>query len=181
MLCQRCQQRPANVHLKKTINGETNEMYLCNQCAQDTGELSMVFDPGLTIHNLLAGFLQQTFPAMPESPLTPTTEPRCPECGTTYSQFAQSSLLGCPLCYEHLATQLDPVIRRIQSGSQHTGKAPRRAAGGTVRLRRELSQLRTDLQMAILKEDYEGAARLRDRMKELEQKLQAGGEGNAVE
>jgi len=181
MLCQRCQQRPANVHVKRTINGEMTEAYLCQQCAQETGELSMVFDPGLNIQNLLAGFLQQAFPMPAESPLAPTAEPRCPECGTTYSQFAQSSLLGCPQCYDNMAAQLDPVIRRIQGGSQHTGKAPKRAAGGTVRLRRELQQLRSDLQMAILKEDYEAAAKLRDRIKEYEQKLQAGGEGNAVE
>lgn len=178
MRCERCGQREASIHIQKNINGRVSEQYLCRQCAEETGDLNLVFDSGFPMQNLLASFLQQ-WPGLSEGTQQPATDPRCPECGTAYSQFAQSSLLGCPQCYENLSPQLDPVIQRIQGNVQHVGKIPQRA-GGLARVRRELSQLKDDQQQAIRAEDYEKAAQLRDRIKELEEKL-AGGEGRAVE
>lgn len=35
MLCERCQERPASVHVTRIINGEKTELYLCQECARE--------------------------------------------------------------------------------------------------------------------------------------------------
>lgn len=178
MLCERCGERPASIHVSRTVNGVTSEQNLCDVCAQDSGDLKLMFDSNFGIHQLLSGFLQQTLPGGAQA--APVADPRCPHCGTTYSQFAKSSLLGCSHCYEHMAVQLEPVIRRVQGTTANTGKAPKRSsAGAATRARTELAQAKTELQQAIAAEEYEKAARVRDRIRELER--QAGGEADAVE
>jgi protein arginine kinase activator len=34
MICQSCNQREANVHITKIINGVKTEMHLCDECAK---------------------------------------------------------------------------------------------------------------------------------------------------
>jgi protein arginine kinase activator len=92
----------------------------------------------------------------------------------TYSQFAQSGLLGCAHCYEDLEPHLVPLIKRVHGAENHQGKAPKRI-GGLVKAQRELAGARVALQQAISAEKFEEAARLRDRIRELENQLQAGG------
>ena len=70
--------------------------------------------------------------------------PACPHCGHTFNDFKSTGLLGCPGCYECFATTVAPVIERAQGGgSEHVGRAPA--------------------------EQYERAARLRDRIRDLRQ------------
>jgi protein arginine kinase activator len=91
----------------------------------------------------------------------------CRECGLTYEQFHQTGRLGCPDCYHYLAPRLDPLIRRIQGSSYHRGKVPRRG-GGNLRVRREIESLRAQLQQLVAQEEFEKAAQIRDRIRNLE-------------
>ncbi|MBC7325420.1 MAG: UvrB/UvrC motif-containing protein [Moorella sp. (in: Bacteria)] len=162
MLCERCQERPASVHVTRIINGEKTELYLCHDCARE-------IQPQLnfSIPKFLAGLLDYDqgleFKA-------PPAVARCQECGLTYEQFHQTGRLGCPDCYRYLAPRLDPLIRRIQGSGQHRGKVPRRA-GGHLRVRREIEKLRGQLQQLIQREEFEKAAQVRDRIRDLESRL----------
>lgn len=180
MQCDNCGQRPAVVHQKIMINGEKQEHHLCEVCAHEKGAMSQpgFAFPNLSIHQLLSSFLGQN--PLAGARVAPPQEPRCQNCGMTYSQFAESGRLGCAQCYDNLEPHLVPLIKRIHGTTAHTGKAPKRT-GGIVRTKRELAALRQQLQAAIAQEQYEEAARLRDAMKTLEGQIQAGGEGNAVE
>ncbi|AKX92989.1 hypothetical protein MTHERMOG20_12200 [Moorella thermoacetica] len=165
MLCERCQERPASVHVTRIINGEKTELYLCQECARE-------LQPQLnfSIPQFLAGLLDYDPELEVKAP--PAVE-RCPECGLTYEQFHETGRLGCPECYHHLAPRLDPLIRRIQGSSQHRGKVPRRA-GGNLRLRREIENLRARLQQLVQQEEFEKAAQVRDRIRDLEGRLEKG-------
>lgn len=165
MLCERCQQRPASVHVTRIVNGEKTELYLCQECARE-------LQPQLnfSIPQFLAGLLDYDPELEVKAP--PSVE-SCPECGLTYEQFHETGRLGCPGCYHHLAERLDPLIRRIQGSSQHRGKVPRRA-GGNLRLRREIENLRARLQQLVQQEEFEKAAQVRDRIRDLEGRLEKG-------
>lgn len=181
MLCENCQQRPATVHQAVISNGNKTESHLCEVCAREKGHLHMPnFSlPNFGIDQLLAGLLgmEGSGPALQ----VPTrAEPRCPACGMTYSQFAESGRLGCGECYEHLEKQLTPLIRRIHTTTTHTGKVPKRT-GGLVRLKKELLQAKEELNRAVANEQFEQAAQVRDRIKSLEARLKAGGDGGVVE
>jgi protein arginine kinase activator len=171
MQCQRCGSRPAAFHQTVIVNGTKQETHLCESCAAQGGATGL---PNLSIQQLLASFLGQG--ANPFSAGAPVrqAEPTCSHCGLTYSQFAESGLVGCAHCYEELEPHLAPLIKRIHGAEGHQGKAPKRI-GGVVKAQRELSGARVALQQAISTENFEEAAKLRDRIRELEGQLQEGG------
>lgn len=182
MLCQECQQRPASVHVTKVINGQKSETHLCEVCARDKGQFELVPTfpiVGFSIPNLLANLLNKEQMQTPRGALHPG-DVRCPACGTSYAQFAESGRLGCSQCWDALAIPLTELVRRIHGTLQHTGKLPKRV-GGTVRLKKELGMLKQELMQTVQREEFEEAARLRDRIREVERRIAEGGDPGAVE
>lgn len=175
MWCERCKKRPATVHVTKVINNHKTESHLCAVCAQESGvdpgkELGFLFEPNFSFQNLLAGFLENEFGAQKAfSPYQEGTE-KCPTCGLTFTDFRKIGLLGCANCYRIFSESLDPLIRRVHGNINHTGKVPKRT-GGKVRIKKEIEDLRRQLQEAIRREAYEEAAKLRDEIKAKEEKL----------
>lgn len=169
MLCNRCHQREATVFLTKIVNGEKSQYHLCEVCAKEQGEIFSQAAQGFHFNNLLSGLLN-----MESSPVAApsTTALRCDSCGMTYQQFTQIGRFGCPECYHNFAARLEPLLRRIQSSSEHTGKVPLRC-GEQVKLKQQLETLRRDLKQAVMLEQFEEAARLRDEIRDLEQRMDA--------
>lgn len=179
MLCQECKQRDATVHFTKIINSDKTEFHLCENCAREKGDFMMKGGEGggLSFHNLLGGLLgleQSTLGGGAHGQQTQSN--RCGTCGFTYQQFAQYGRFGCADCYTSFARILEPTIKRIHGGaSTHTGKVPQRT-GSLIKKRKEIRSLRDDLQDKIHQEQFEEAAVLRDRIRELETQLERGGE-----
>jgi protein arginine kinase activator len=179
MLCEQCQKREATVHYTKVVNDQKTEYHLCEQCAREKGELDFTlgFEPGFSIHNLLAGLLDMGSAGRPVEKKT-TGVSQCPKCGLNYTQFSQTGRLGCGECYTAFERQLEPLLRRIQGTSTHTGKVPGRQ-GGTLKLEREIGRLARELETAVEREEFERAAELRDKLKELRRQLAEGQGGRA--
>lgn len=161
MQCQSCGLRPATVHVTRIVQGHVEQAHLCTQCAQETGEIEMLTNPGALLQSLLANF------AGHGQALQTETETRCPSCGFRFSEFRETGRLGCPSCYAHFRDELEPMLRRLHGTTEHRGKLPLRRAG-TFQRDRSLQLLRRDLQQAVAREEYERAAQLRDEIKKLE-------------
>ncbi len=194
MLCQRCRKNQATVKVTAVINGQKTETHLCEDCARKAGEINFM-EPGLTIQQLLANLLAQqiggevtlggepsgTETAEAEAVEGPETESpgsgprRCPTCGMTFNQFRKIGRLGCSDCYRTFDRALEPLLQRIHGGHLHGGKVPRRA-GGEMQQRREIAQLKEQMSLAVAREDFEKAAVIRDRLRDLEKALASGGE-----
>lgn len=101
-----------------------------------------------------------------------STSPRqeCPRCGTTFREYSQTTLFGCPVCYRYFRELLKPSIRKFQFTLQHEGKFPP-STSLESRSRRRLNLLRQELNEAILVENFEQAATLRDEIKTLKELL----------
>ena len=169
MLCQNCGERPATVHLTKIMNHEKTELHLCEVCAKNVGnELGIVFEPSFNFQNFIAGLLEGDLNLYQQS--NPNQEIVCKNCGLTFSDFMSSGLLGCGECYHYFQSGLEPLLKKLHGSMQHTGKVPKRT-GGKVRVRKEISDLRAELQQSISREDYEKAAFLRDEIRRLEAEL----------
>lgn len=180
MLCDNCHQREATVHQTVITNGKKRESHLCEPCARESGTLKSFSFPNLSIQQLLGSFLG-TDPFHGTTLKPPLkAEPVCRHCGMTYTEFSRSGVLGCAHCYEEMGPHLLPLIKRVQGSTAHAGKVPKRT-GGLARKRHDLEAMRRQLQAAVQGERYEEAAKLRDRIKQMEQELKAGGEGSAVE
>ncbi len=174
MVCQECQKRPATVHYTKIINGQKSEMHLCEHCASSVSDF--VFPLGLdntfSLNQILAGLMEMD--PVGDKTIRQVKPSQCPNCGLTYGQFRQSGRLGCGECYQAFSTQMVPLLKRIHGSSEHTGKIPERSGSAAQSLRR-LEQLRSDLNRAVAREEFEHAAQLRDQIRKLE--LDGSGQG----
>lgn len=159
MLCQSCEKRQASTHIKTIMNGELKEYNLCSECAAKLGYGSFFGDFGLDLDKLFGSFM--------ESFGNTRTSKRCPSCGSSFEDIAKSGKVGCAKCYEVFYEELLPSIQRIHGRTCHTGKLAR-SAGTEVRLKNEISTLQKELQQAIKTQEFEKAAEIRDRIRELE-------------
>ena len=162
MLCNICGKNEATVHLTEIVNDKMTKLHLCEECAKDKGaEMEEHFG----MSDLLAGLADLGANLEPGT----ANEIKCPFCGFTYQDFKKVGRLGCGDCYEAFKKQLDPLLKRIHGANRHIGKVPL-MAGKTVKENRTLQDVKAQLEKAIMAEEFEEAARLRDMIKELESK-----------
>lgn len=169
VLCQECHKNEANIQIIKSEDGKQTEEFLCEQCARQREELDFTFEPQFSLHKLFASMLNQGLLESRESMLA--SKKQCPECGLSFAQFSQVGRLGCSGCFEAFEDSLRPLLRRIHASSSHTGKIPVRTQR-RVKYKRELNQLKEELQQKIQNEGFEEAAVLRDKIKAMEKDLE---------
>lgn len=166
--CDKCD-RPATHHSVEIVKGKKIEKHLCDVHAAEEGlAIKAVHAP---IGELLTNFVKMHGGAAGGSGSGKAAGLQCPECGLTFQQFRDSSLLGCPDCYKAFEGPLGPLLERAHEGAtHHVGKVPRRAGAGEAR-QVQLSRMRKRLDQAVEVEDYELAARLRDDIRRMEESV----------
>jgi len=160
LACQSCKKQPATVHLTDILpGGEKRERHLCEQCAAHEEVMPKATQAHVPLDELLAGLV------VGKAAIQQLAELKCPHCGLTFVEFRQNGLLGCPRDYDAFEKALVPLIERAHEGSSHhIGKVPRRL--GTPRpTENDLIRLKRRLAKAVEEEQYEEAARLRDKIK----------------
>lgn len=171
LLCQECGNKQASLHFTKIVQGEKTEFHLCDACAREKGDLLPGTPNGFSIHHLLSGLMDFEPTSKSGADVAQQSkEIRCENCGLTYAQFAKLGKFGCSSCYEYFAPGLDPILKRVHGNTVHVGKIPKRA-GGVIQKKRELLQLKKELERCIDQEEFERAADLRDRIREMETKI----------
>ena len=91
----------------------------------------------------------------------------CSDCGMTIAQYKEKSLLGCPTCYETFENQLKHIVAEVQDNhTQHIGHAPS-TENVDVSRHLEVQRLLIKLDKAVIQEEYEQAADIRDKIREL--------------
>ncbi|MEE9369847.1 MAG: UvrB/UvrC motif-containing protein [Sedimentisphaerales bacterium] len=164
MYCQICQKNEATIHLTEINDGVRTEMHLCEHCAQEEG---IAIKSHLPINELLANLLA-TQPLGDELFGGSEQDVICPHCGFTLDQFTKKAVLGCPYDYDVFEKSLLPLIERAHDGkTTHCGKVPSKATKDTKK-QVELMTLQQQLEAAVKSEDYELAAKLRDKIKQFE-------------
>ena len=165
MTCDICGKNEATVHLTEIIDEQMNELHLCEDCAR-TKSAAMEQQFGLS--DLLAGMADFEKPNKDEELVTA----KCPNCGLTYADFKKVGRLGCGECYNAFRKYLAPLLKRIHGSNQHVGKSPLKLKPvlRPSKKKVDLQELKLQLQKAVAQEAFEEAARLRDQIKEIENK-----------
>jgi len=165
MVCQICTKKPATVHLTEIINDQMTELHLCEECAKEKGIAGLGQPFGL--QDLLAGLVDFGAQVTPDK----KTVMQCPNCKMSYEDFRKIGRLGCSQCYDTFKKTLEPLLKKIHGSVQHLGKAPMHEhATGTqaFKSKKDLQQMKLKLQKAIEAEEFEEAAKIRDKLKQLE-------------
>ena len=160
MKCDLCNQ-PAVVHEVIVKSGIKREIHLCEQHAVEAG---IEMPEQSQFGHILSQFVSAK--AMTSAPPKPRLV--CPGCSLDFRLVRKSGILGCPICYDAFESRLGPMIERAHDGGQcHCGKVPGRG-GCSLDLHRQRQQLAKELGDAVAAEQYERAAKLRDRLRCLE-------------
>ena len=162
MLCQSCEKRQATTHIKTILNGELKEYSLCSECASRLGYGSFLGDYAFDLDRLFGSFF--------DGFTGDKSSRRCKLCGSSFEDIAKSGKVGCAQCYEEFYEELLPSIQRIHGRTNHTGKLAR-SAGTEVKVKNEIAKCKAELEQAIKTQEFEKAAELRDKIKELEKNI----------
>jgi len=194
MLCERCQQREATIHLTQTRQGKTTEHHLCDACARELGighhvsdyfgTIGSLIDSGLLGGAPVGGSIFNMTGGIPAFGAQAPRNITCPVCGQTFDEFRRTGLFGCSHCYEAFADRLDPVFRRVQGSTRHVGRKPAETGktDKNQQIQAKIRDLKQSLQRAVKQEAYEQAAKLRDEIRQLEQQgSTAGTDGGGTE
>lgn len=176
MTCDICGKKKATVHLTEIVDEQMTEMHLCEECAR---QKSTQMEQQFGLADLLAG-LSDT------SKTTASKEGeknalKCSRCGLPYEDFRKFGRLGCGECYTSFKEHLTGLLRKIHGSNKYMGKTPSKyqedqtaplSEGATIALlpTEDLADLKKQLQSAVAAEDFEKAAQIRDKIRNLEQK-----------
>jgi protein arginine kinase activator len=166
MTCQDCDKNKATVSYTQIINNKKTVLHLCKACADKRG-----FSPEIEEKGTQGVSVQDFLSQIAGSKDAEAEKEVCAGCGITYAEFKRKGRLGCSRCYESFKEKLQDVLRKIHGNAEHVGKVP----GVPVKIKpREpvlsLDKLKSELKEAVKKEEFELAARLRDRIKKMESK-----------
>ena len=168
MICEKCKNNDATIHLTEIIKDVKSEIHLCESCAREIGLNSKLSNFSLSIPEMLSFLDLNEVDRSEESHL-------CSSCGYSFLDFNKNGKLGCPDCYINLRDQLTAVIISFHGTQSHSGKHPNNVALLTEVIPKEIpkdftiEELHKMLDDAILDENYEVAAELRDKIKELKE------------
>lgn len=165
MNCDICGKKEATVHLTEIVNEQMTKLNLCENCAREKGAQ---MEEHFGLSELLSGLTDMGTVVEPEVAITT----KCSNCGLTYQNFRKIGRLGCSECYEAFKKELSPLLKRIHGADRHTGKVSLRG-GKTIKDTRTLQDLKVQLEKAIQTEEFEEAAKLRDKIRDFEKKVKA--------
>ncbi len=162
MTCDQCGENEAVVHLTQIENNEMTVVHLCDACAASRGLDTGGEPAGLPLTDFLAEMSSGGAPTRPQP------DARCGFCGLTFADFREMGRLGCPQCWATFEAHLKGLTRRIHGDSVHRGKVYLPPDPTASERERRLDALREQLDRAVVAEDFERAAELRDEIRTLE-------------
>lgn len=192
MTCEHCHHNAATVHIQEITDGAKISHHFCTDCAQAKGlvpnhgnTLSLATALLKMVKADLSG-ADPTDDAAKVQDATPELDAlTCATCGLRGTEFRKLGRLGCARCYDTFAPALTPLLATLHRGPCHAGKIPAGATATPVTPpvpqahiapppphppplppspAELMVTLEEDLRSAVIAENYERAARLRDQL-----------------
>ncbi len=176
MQCERCNKKKATVFYRENIGGRVKALRLCGECADILEQAGELEDMSTALSGVLSPlFLSDDilfplpFHGTPTGGLRGSIR-KCPSCGAVFSELATAGKVGCAVCYSAFSEELSEAIRATHGYAEHRGRVSAGFRARKEKLER-LEELRRRLKEAVLAEEFERAAGLRDEIRGLEASL----------
>lgn len=160
MKCEICGARKAVIHIQQVIGKERVDLHMCEECALERGISGEGEHGELSISSMLNGLLDVR-------DLKKRKDAVCPQCGSSWQSIRKRDKLGCTECYSIFSREIHYMLEKMGVQSAHRGKLPKRL-NTYKRYLVDVVKLKEGLKEALKREDYEKAARIRDRIREIE-------------
>lgn len=145
MICQICKQKEATGHYIQVVgSSKVLELHICDDCARKMLD---------SRRNAASFEIPIVKPGKGQNFGLENIEKVCPSCGMLFSVFIQSGFEGCPACYSAFKDILGKIMEGFPSISEN------------------IDTLKSDLERAVVEERFEDAAKIRDRLRSITQRL----------
>lgn len=163
MQCQVCKKAQAKVHYTQIHESQVKKVDLCDACAKEKG----INDPAsFALADLVLGLGSSQ--KAEESATSSESDIVCKSCGFTHADLKKTGRLGCSECYNTFAESLDSLLKNMHKGTRHKGKVPP-AVQRTLDFESRIQKLESELKAAVVREEFELAANLRDTLRTVRQ------------
>lgn len=169
MKCDVCHCNEATIHIQEIINGKKKNLNICAGCASEKNLADSEID-GFNLSEILYNLSSQMLehPSVEKTPSQQISEAHpilvCKKCGWNTSKFRETGRLGCADCYSVFDPLLRMAIKNMHKGNIHVGKLPGTVESSNAELAMKLMSLQKELEQHVLREEYEKAAKIRDRI-----------------
>ena len=155
MLCTNCKKENASFFFSQTINGVKNSVALCKNCSAKLSNSSVG-----------AGIFEPFYMTNQSSPYQNQNK-KCSLCGLEFADIKKLGKVGCSECYNSFSSELNEIIKQIHGNAKHQGRPPDAKPDIQNPSKSDEEVLREELNQAIISENYEEAAIIRDKIKAL--------------
>jgi len=151
VICEVCFKNRAEFHIPKIFNNKLVEIHLCKKCyaIQNHKDLTNSIEEGL--NSLLVELLKSN-----KVEKTKEKYIKCNICGTSLRDFKESGLFGCAKCYNVF---IDYIPDTFQNKKPNFKREK-----GKKKLSTIIENLKVKLEKAVKLENFEEAAKLRDKI-----------------
>ncbi len=147
--CEICGERPADIEYIEIIDGTKHVKYLCNVCAEkEANGVRLVLTEEVNINSGLV----------------------CPNCGTPLAYVKTSLQIGCPHCYNVFEGAIKDLLKKLQGSTSFIGREDLKSSEEKDLIVIK-HRLKKELEKAVQNEEFERAAKLRDEINSINQKL----------
>lgn len=176
MNCDFCHNNEATIHLIKIQGANVERINICKECAKDLSFLSEE-DFYNDVARILYGFFNTDTDGHRYGrdkkilrDISYGRNRKCSFCGIDLKTIKKIGKVGCSNCYNEFKDILFPIIKSIQGGLENKGKIPINTSR-KIKLEKNIRDLRNKLKNEIIIENFEEAAKIRDKIKKLEKNI----------
>jgi protein arginine kinase activator len=165
MTCEICCINEAVFHIKQIVGKEEIELHLCQSCAAVRGINTSNENADFSISHLLTNLMD-----IRSNLKKSQGRAVCSKCGYTFDKFKKTGYFGCSECFSVFSKQIRVLMHKMFGSIQHKGKYPIKLQAYKMFMD-DINTLRLKLEEALTNEDYEEAAVLRDKIKQMQEKV----------
>ncbi|MCI7238450.1 MAG: UvrB/UvrC motif-containing protein [Anaerococcus sp.] len=192
MKCDKCGKNDAVMNVKAIINGVDHDYHLCGDCAMELRKTYFDEDGNFKGSRKEQGehimnFMKKFVPNLDEiidsyydfkyrknnynyDMLSKLSDKTCPSCGNSLSNI-RSGVFGCPDCYKLDKKLTNKILKTYNNYSTYEGSYPR-AYRKFKEVAIKVKDLQEKLNQSVETEDYERAANIKEKIDELNTKVQ---------